>query len=130
MIVIAVGDVTAATILDEGYTPHVMIVDGITKRGAYEREFKANCEYLIYNPAAVIYPESWSTIDTAIHRDKPSLINVDGEEDLLGFPAVLLAPDDAVILYGQPDVGIVWVPVTPENKILARDLLEQMPIIE
>ena len=120
MIVIAVGDVTAATLLD----------DGITKRGAYEREFKANGEYLIYNPAAVIYPEAWSTIDTAIHQDKPSLINVDGEEDLLGFPAVLLAPDDAVILYGQPDVGIVWVPVTPENKSLARELLEQMPIIE
>jgi len=129
-IVIAVGDVTSATIIDEGYTPHVMIIDGITKRGTYEREFKATYEYLIYNPAAVIYPEAWSTMDTAIHQDKPSLITVDGEEDLLGFPAVLLAPDDAVILYGQPDVGIVWIPVTPENKILARDLLEQMPIIE
>ncbi|MGY5859558.1 MAG: DUF359 domain-containing protein [Candidatus Thorarchaeota archaeon] len=129
-IVIAVGDVTAATIIDEGYTPQVMLVDGITKRGAYEREFKAPNDYLIYNPAAVIYPEAWSTIDTALHQDKPSLINVDGEEDLLGFPAVLLAPDDAVIIYGQPDVGIVWIPVTPENKTLARDLLEQMPIIE
>lgn len=128
--VIAVGDVTAATIVDQGYTPHVMLVDGITKRGSYGRDFKAEWEYLIYNPAAVIYPEAWSTIDTAIHQDKPSLINVDGEEDLLGFPAVLLAPDGAVVLYGQPDVGIVWVPVTPENKILARELLEQMPIIE
>ena len=129
-IVIAVGDVTAATIIDEGYTPHVMLVDGITKRGTYERDFKAENEYLIYNPAAVIYPEAWSVIDTAIHQDNPSLIKVDGEEDLLGFPAVLLAPDDAVVLYGQPDVGIVWVPVTPENKKLARELLEQMPKIE
>ena len=127
--VIAVGDVTANTILQEGYTPHVMVVDGITKRGAYEREFKATHEYLIYNPAAVIYPEAWSTINTAIHQSEPTLVNVDGEEDLLGFPAVLLAPEDAVILYGQPDVGIVWIPVTKENKLLARELLEQMPII-
>jgi uncharacterized protein (UPF0218 family)/phosphopantetheine adenylyltransferase len=129
-IVIVVGDVTAATIIEAGYTPHVMLVDGITKRGTYGREFKADCEYLIYNPAAAIYPEAWSTIDTAIHQEIPSLINVDGEEDLLGFPAVLLAPDGAVVLYGQPDVGIVWVTVTPENKILARELLEQMPIIK
>lgn len=129
-VVIAVGDVTTATVLEEGYTPQVMIVDGITKRGQYEKEFKADNEYLIYNPAAVIYPEAWSTIDTAIHHEKPTLVKVDGEEDLLGFPAVLLAPDDSVILYGQPDVGVVWVPVTQENKKLARELLGQMPVIQ
>lgn len=128
--VIAVGDVTSATILEEGYTPQVMIIDGITKRGTYEKEFKAPEDILIYNPAAVIYPEAWSAIDTAIHNTKSTLITVDGEEDLLGFPAVLLAPEDSVVVYGQPDVGIIWVPVTPENKILARELLEQMPIIE
>ncbi len=128
--VIAVGDVTSATILEEGYTPQVMIIDGITKRGPYEKEFKAPEDILIYNPAAVIYPEAWSAIDTAIHNTKSTLITVDGEEDLLGFPAVLLAPEDSVVVYGQPDLGIIWVPVTPENKILARELLEQMPIIE
>ena len=128
--VIAVGDVTSATIFEEGYTPQVMIIDGITKRGPYEKEFKAPEDILIYNPAAVIYPEAWSAIDTAIHKTKSTLITVDGEEVLLGFPVVLLAPEDSVVVYGQPDVGIIWVPVTPENKILARELLEQMPIIE
>jgi uncharacterized protein (UPF0218 family)/phosphopantetheine adenylyltransferase len=128
--VIAVGDVTAATINDEGYEPHVTIIDGITKRGNYDRQFSSDNEYLIYNPAAVIYPEAWSTIDTAIHSKKPTLVKVDGEEDLLGFPAVLLAPEGAVLLYGQPDVGIVWVPVTQDNKLIARTLLEQMPIIQ
>jgi len=129
-LVITVGDVTTATILEEGYTPQVMIVDGTTKRGTYQKDFNAPQEYLIYNPAAVIYPEAWSVIDTAIHQMSSTLVIVDGEEDLLGFPAVLLAPEGSVILYGQPNVGIVWVPVTPENKTLARKLLEQMPIIE
>jgi uncharacterized protein (UPF0218 family)/phosphopantetheine adenylyltransferase len=128
--VIAVGDVTTATILEEEYTPQVMIVDGITKRGVYEKKFSAETEFFIYNPAAAIYPEAWSTIDTAIHNEHPTLISVDGEEDLLGFPAVLLAPEGSVILYGQPDAGIVWVPVNRENQKLARDLLEQMPIIQ
>jgi uncharacterized protein (UPF0218 family)/phosphopantetheine adenylyltransferase len=128
--VIAVGDVTASTVLKEGYTPEVMIVDGITKRGPFEEEFMAERIYKIFNPAAVIYPEAWSVIDTAIQDDYYSLIIVEGEEDLMGFPAVLLAPDDAVVIYGQPDVGIVWIPVNKENKKLAKDLLQEMPIIK
>jgi uncharacterized protein (UPF0218 family)/phosphopantetheine adenylyltransferase len=128
--VIAVGDVTASTILKEGYTPKVMIVDGITKRGPFDEQFSAERVYTIYNPAAVIYPEAWSVIDTAIHDETSSLINVEGEEDLMGFPAVLLAPDDSVVLYGQPDVGIVWIPINDENRRSTRDLLDKMPTIQ
>ena len=127
--VIAVGDVTSSTILKEGFTPNVMIVDGITKRGAFEEEFSAERVYEIFNPAAAIYPEAWSVIDTAIHDEMNSLIIVEGEEDLLGFPAVLLAPDDSAVLYGQPDVGIVWIPINEENRKISRNLLEEMPVI-
>jgi uncharacterized protein (UPF0218 family)/phosphopantetheine adenylyltransferase len=128
-IVIAVGDVTCATVLDEGYTPEVCVVDGITKRGVYERKFKGDIEYLIYNPPATLYPETWSAIDTAIHDGLHSLVCVEGEEDLMGFPAVLLAPEKSVLIYGQPNVGIIWVPINQTNKKLARDLLNKMPII-
>jgi uncharacterized protein (UPF0218 family)/phosphopantetheine adenylyltransferase len=128
--VITVGDVTASTILKEGYTPKVMIVDGITKRGPFEEQFSAERVYKIYNPAAMIYPEAWSVIDTAIQDESTSLINVEGEEDLMGFPAVLLAPDDSAVLYGQPEVGIVWIPINEENRKIAKDLLEEMPVIQ
>jgi uncharacterized protein (UPF0218 family)/phosphopantetheine adenylyltransferase len=127
--VIAVGDVTAATLIKQGYIPDVSIVDGITKRGIFEGTFSGEREYMFYNPAAVLYPEAWSTIDTAIRDKKKSLVVVDGEEDLMGFPGVLLAPKGSVMLYGQPDAGIVWVPVHKENKSLARKLLNKMPII-
>jgi uncharacterized protein (UPF0218 family)/phosphopantetheine adenylyltransferase len=127
--VIAVGDVTAATLIEQGYVPDVSIVDGITKRGKFEGSFTGEREYMFYNPAAVLYPEAWSTIDTAIHDKVKSLVIVDGEEDLMGFPGVLLAPKGSVMLYGQPDAGIVWVPVHKENKSLARSLLDRMPII-
>jgi uncharacterized protein (UPF0218 family)/phosphopantetheine adenylyltransferase len=127
--VIAVGDVTSATLIDEGFVPDVCVVDGITKRGVYERNFSGDVKYLIYNPAATIYPETWSVVDTAIHDEKKSIVLVEGEEDLIGFPAVLLADVGSVMLYGQPDVGIVWVPVTEENRRMAQELLELMPII-
>ncbi|MHA2236618.1 MAG: DUF359 domain-containing protein, partial [Candidatus Thorarchaeota archaeon] len=128
--VITVGDVTSHTILKESYTPDVMIVDGITKRGLFEEVFSSASEYEVYNPAAVIYPEAWSVIDTAIHDSEKSLITVDGEEDLMGFPAVLLAPNGSAVLYGQPDVGIVWIPVNDQTKKTTRELLEEMPIID
>ncbi|MHA1908488.1 MAG: DUF359 domain-containing protein [Candidatus Thorarchaeota archaeon] len=127
--VIAVGDVTSATLIDEGFIPDVCVVDGITKRGEYDREFSAEAEYLVYNPAATIYPEAWSAIDSAVNDERKSLVVVEGEEDLMGFPAVLLAEPGSVMLYGQPDVGIIWVPVTVENKKMARDLLEMMQVI-
>jgi uncharacterized protein (UPF0218 family) len=128
--VISVGDVTTSTILKEDYTPKIMIVDGITKRGPFKEQFTAERIYTIYNPPAAIYPEAWSTIDTALHDEANSLILVEGEEDLMGFPAVLLAKDNSVVIYGQPDKGIVWIPVNDENKKLARNLLEDMPIIK
>ncbi len=128
-IVIAVGDVTSATMIEQGYSPDVAIVDGITKRGVFEEKLTGEREYVFYNPAAVLYPEAWSTIDTAIRDKAKSLVTVEGEEDLMGFPAVLLAPNGSVMVYGQPDVGIIWVPVDKGNKSLARTFLEEMPII-
>jgi uncharacterized protein (UPF0218 family)/phosphopantetheine adenylyltransferase len=127
--VIAVGDVTSDTVIQEGFTPEVSIIDGITKRGEYRGTITGEREYLCYNPAAVLYPEAWSTIKTAIDDGLKSVVYIDGEEDLMGFPAVLLAPDDSVMIYGQPDIGIVWVPINSSNKELARDLLEKMPVI-
>ncbi len=127
--VIAVGDVTSSSLIAEGYTPDVCVIDGITKRGEYRSEIQSEKEYMIFNPAATIYPEAWSTMDTAIHDGKKSLILVDGEEDLMGFPAVLLAQHGSVMLYGQPDVGMVWVPVNAENQKLAGEFLEMMPLI-
>jgi uncharacterized protein (UPF0218 family)/phosphopantetheine adenylyltransferase len=127
--VIAVGDVTSWTLMKEGFVPDVSIVDGITKRGPFEEDIKAEREYRVYNPAAVLYPEAWSAIGTAISDGMKSLVYVEGEEDLMGFPAVLLAEKGSVVLYGQPNVGIIWVPVNSENKDLANSLLEAMPVI-
>lgn len=128
-VVISVGDVTTASVISQDFTPNVCVVDGTTKRGQFEGSFTAEKEYVIYNPPAVIFPEAWSVMDTAIHDNAKSLIMVEGEEDLLGFPAMLLAPLGSVLLYGQPDVGIVWSPVDEENKSRAKAYLEDMPVI-
>ena len=55
----------------------------------------------------------------------------EGEEDLLGIPAVVLAPIGTLIFYGQPEVleypsGLVMVEVTVEKKREFQGYLDQM----
>ena len=57
-----------------------------------------------------------SAIKSFILKGKKSWIVVKGEEDLLALPAILFAPLQSVVLYGQMDLGIVAVEVTEENK--------------
>jgi hypothetical protein len=48
-------------------------------------------------------------------KTKRSLI-IDGEEDLLTLPAILFAPLNVYIVYGQFEEGIVALPVTEDLK--------------
>ena len=48
--------------------------------------------------------------------EKESLIFVNGEEDLLTYPAVLIAENNSAIIYGQPDQGKVIVKVDEDKK--------------
>lgn len=66
---------------------------------------------------------------------KPVVLEVRGEEDLLALPAILEAPLNAVVYYGQPPIpvwscgpvqsGIVEVVITKEQKKAAQSLLTQ-----
>ena len=75
--VIAVGDVTSETLIAEGYTPDVCVIDGITKRGDYPTNIAIESQYRIFNPAAALYPEAWSVMATALSDERKSLIFVD-----------------------------------------------------
>ena len=53
--------------------------------------------------------------------DMPVRIIVQGEEDLLVLPVVLFAPANSVVLYGQPNEGLVIVKISEgiRNKVKA-----------
>ena len=44
----------------------------------------------------------------------PVRITVFGEEDLLVLPVCIHAPDNSIVLYGQPNEGLVLVEITTE----------------
>ena len=54
------------------------------------------------------------------------LITVDGEEDLLVIPACIFAPENSVVMYGQPNEGLVIVTITPELRAKVQKILDAM----
>ncbi len=54
------------------------------------------------------------------------LIQVDGEEDLLAIPAVLLAPRGSLVLYGLYTGYLIAIPVNDEYKLAMLKLFSMM----
>ena len=50
-------------------------------------------------------------------RSDATAIIVEGEEDLLTLPVIKFAPLGALVVYGQPYVGMVLVMVTERTKV-------------
>jgi GTP-dependent dephospho-CoA kinase len=128
---IAVGDVVTQTFLDAGLVPKLMIVDGHTQRGsvvhaALERLPKDVSQVVVENPAATVTERLYRAVEDALTRDGATLIIVKGEEDLAALPAMIFAPEGALVCYGQPHRGVVVVETTPEVRARANDILHQM----
>jgi uncharacterized protein (UPF0218 family) len=126
--VITVGDRTTEKMIDFGLNPSLQIIDGQEKR--IKRDMPKNFEVLTTlscdNPAAEITIQSIETIKQAFVSQTPVRITVNGEEDLLVIPVCIHAPENSVVLYGQPNEGLVIVTITPEIRNKTQKLLDSM----
>ena len=107
--VVTVGDRTTERMLGYSIPVDLQIVDGVEQRMA--RPAPGDTYYTIRcdNPASCITQEAVSAIRRGYDIQKPVRILVSGEEDLLLLPALIYAPEGAVLLYGQPNQGVVVV---------------------
>ncbi|MDI9393900.1 MAG: GTP-dependent dephospho-CoA kinase family protein [Euryarchaeota archaeon] len=129
---ISVGDVTTFHLLEAGIVPDICIVDDRTKRKPVSRDVSARNRDNVYeevsvdNPAGIISDELIRSLCEAFASDKYLRIFVKGEEDLATIPVILLAPLGSVVLYGQPDEGVVLVEVSETKKEEIRALFEKL----
>lgn len=126
--VVAVGDVVTAHLLRAGRTPDVAVVDGRTKRGSVSEETASALEALpdgrrVENPPGELSEALLRALADAVGTAEPQVLDVDGEEDLATLPAVVAAADGTTVVYGQPDVGMVLVTVTPGRRMEMVELL-------
>lgn len=125
--VVTVGDRTTEKMIEFGLIPSLQIIDSKEKREKREPPKLTNAtELTVDNPAAEITPQSIDIIKKAFTMQPPIRLCVNGEEDLLVIPVCIYAPENAVILYGQPNEGLVIVKITPEIRNKTQKLLDSM----
>ena len=134
-LVIAVGDATSQLLLEMGLIPFLHIIDGQEKRQKRSvplplepQDIKICREILVKNNAGQINDDVFDLIKE-IFEDKPRIpvrLVVDGEEDLLVLPVCLFAPENSVVMYGQPNEGIVIAKITNEVRDKVQKIVNQM----
>ena len=133
--IIAVGDVTVKTLQDLGSPADIALIDGKTKRqewaGASTIDTSLYDENLTCkNPAGQLNAELYHACKGAIEawskENKTTIIDVDGEEDLLVLPVCLFAPENSVVMYGQPNEGLVIAEITNELRDKVQKIVNQM----
>lgn len=112
--------ITIGDFCSKNLPSNVKIFDGKIKRRKIKKilEFNLKCK----NPAGTIRAEVWPKIKKAIKENKN--LFVEGEEDLLVIPAVLLAPKNSLVIYGYPKKGICVIEVNEKSKKKIKKLLK------
>ena len=128
---ISVGDVVSQNLHEHDIHPQITIIDykflrtqTMAKMDPVEKTVN------VRNPQGKITEEAITAIKEAIEEKQHTHIVVEGEEDLLTLIAVLYAPLNAFVVYGQPHLGIVVVKVTSEKKTQAQEFLNAMKPLE
>jgi len=125
--IITVGDTVSRNLHEKRLNPQLSITDNKRMRkGITPIIFPAKSIVRVKNPRGTITEEAITAIKKALENDKQVQIIVDGEEDLLTLIAVLHAPEESIVVYGQPFEGIVVVKVTPQKKDQALEILKAM----
>lgn len=125
--IISVGDVVSRNLHKHSIQPQLTIVDNISRRyHAMTKEAAVEKTVKVKNPQGTITREAISAIKEALAANEHTHIVVDGEEDLLVLIAVLYAPENAFVVYGQPHAGVVVVKVSAEKKFQAEQFLNEM----
>lgn len=125
--VVTVGDRVSQDLADHHILPDVLIVDNkIMRKKISPISATADRVVNVKNPAGTITEEAWLAIEKAMEDSRRTKIVVDGEEDLLTLVAILTAPENSLVLYGQPRKGVVVVKATVEIKQKVQKIVEAM----
>jgi hypothetical protein len=80
----------------------------------------------VQNPQGTLTQEAINATREAIEDKRSVRMVVEGEEDLLTIVALLYAPENSYIVYGQPLEGIVVVKATKNKKTQVAAILKAM----
>ena len=125
--IVSVGDMVSKNLHRQHIVPQLSITDSKTMRKKIKSSRFADKEVIkVKNPPGTITKEAILAIQAALNSDRQVHLVVNGEEDLLTLAAVLYAPENTFVVYGQPAEGIVVVRVTSQKKAETEEILKKM----
>ena len=127
-VVITVGDATSELLLQMGLIPLLHIIDGQEKREKRSLPLADAIvtELTVKNNPGEISSESFNLVKNIFKEKPPIRLVVDGEEDLLVLPVCLFAPENSVVMYGQPNEGLVIAEITNKIREKVQKIVNQM----
>lgn len=106
---VAVGDRVSRDLIAHDLVPDTAIVDGRERRsdlpGSFTLPVERSRTLTARNPAGVITKDGLDRVREATAVTAPSVVRVDGEEDLLALPALLFARPGTLVVYGHWEHG-------------------------
>jgi len=131
-LIIAVGDVVSKNMAEHRIPTHIVIVDGkVLREKVKPIKIKVEKTLLVKNPPGTITKEAWTTIQEALKQHQLTRVLVEGEEDLFTLITVSQAPENTMVVYGQPSQGVVAVKVTAHTKQKVQLIIDAMqPTVE
>lgn len=128
--IISVGDIVSKNLVKNDAFPQLSIVDNrVMRKSIKPIALVADETAMVKNPPGTITEEALTAIQEALKSNRRFKIVVDGEEDLLTLIAVLYAPENSFIVYGQPREGVVIVKATREKKAEVAEILKAMETV-
>lgn len=133
-LLITVGDIVTKSLRDIDCFPDIEIIDFKTRRSLIDKKIidqykKTNKKTYLNEPGSIhkevvdVYKEA---VRNCVTRHDKQIIIIEGEEDLLTLPAILLAPLRSLVCYGQFDLNsVIMVEVTEKKKKFVSNLLEK-----
>ncbi|MEM3594038.1 MAG: DUF359 domain-containing protein [Candidatus Jordarchaeaceae archaeon] len=129
--IISVGDAVSKNLVENNVFPQLLIVDNkIMRENIAPIPFNTYVEKHVKNPPGTITFEALNVIQEALKSSCKTKLVVDGEEDLLTLCAILYAPENSIIVYGQPREGRVVVKATKQKKTEVAEILKAMEVVQ
>lgn len=136
---ITVGDVTTKLFNELHFSQNISVVDFKVARkkkfsNLAELSFSSGVKVIhAANPAGCLTPSLFSAVVSMFsnYKNERVVLKIEGEDDLVVLPLILVAPLSSIIFYGQPNKGLVRIDVSEENKektykLIGRAILEDI----
>ncbi|HEW93343.1 hypothetical protein DRN84_00295 [Candidatus Geothermarchaeota archaeon] len=123
-LIASVGDRVTYTLIENNLIPDIAVIDGKERRREVDLVDlkKFNLVIFVENKPGYVNIALVNLIRRHL-KDRPILLYVKGEEDLVGFPIVFACDVGSCMIYGQPNIGIVLINIDDKVKYMAASIL-------